>query len=323
MKAGLPIEKIRGYSIDDDGLELGCGTLLAPVSLTWPMGFAHSAYVAQQIMIEDCLLAGLSKKNKILSSAGSMPAHHLPCITVATDYVNAFARLSREERAELQESPLACLDEVWSEMKIIAQLEKSSDLSRSGVMLGVELVNGMQLHPKRTRLGVVFGGLTVLLTTGVDLGAASVRAVSDPLHLPYDYDDFIHRFSVRAKVRDDAPTMEAVAVTLAMRRVTRSIRHHGHRHVFLLDAQALLYALRKGRNSSRAFKVQLQKVGTLTVCAGILPYYGYIPTACNPGNPPSRGIKLTLKRFPKIYSVCGSWQQHCQSPRRPARFLKA
>ena len=102
-----------------------------------------------------------------------------------------------------------------------------------------------------------------IIPGGVSLDSASVKAVRDPFHLPYDYDDFIPCLSVRAKVRDDAPTMEAVAVTLAMRRITRSIKHHAHRHVFLLDAQALLFALRKGRSSSRAFKVQLQKTGAL------------------------------------------------------------
>ena len=439
VKAGLPIAELRDYLIDGDGLELDDVTLLAPVSLTWPMGFAHSAYVAQQIMTEACLLAGFSE-NQFLSSAGSIPDPLLPCVTVAIDDVNAFVRLSREERVALQESPLADLDEVWAEINIIAKQEKSSDLSRSGVMLGVELVNGMQLHPKRKRFGSLFGGLLDLLTigmtspralheylgvlqwaclanrgmlscfsgvyefverlpcagtqrvpdgvldelcvcvslmgylnvdltrpwaaqvvatdgaqdygfgmaasschpswtrrmaghcsesgqgiipAGVDIGSASVRAVQDPLHIPYAYDDFVPYFSVRAKVRDDAPTMEAIAIALAMRRVTRSVRHHGHRHVFLLDAQALIYALRKGRSSSRAFKVQLQKVGALTVCAGILPYYGYIPTACNLGDPPSRGIKRSLERFRKIQSVCSSWQQHCQSLRQSARFVRA
>lgn len=126
VKAGLPIAQHRDYLIDDDGLKLDSFTLVAPVSLTWPMGFAHSAYVAQQIMTEACLLAGFSE-NQFLSSAGSIPDPLLPCVTLATDDVNAFVRLFREERTELEESPLADLDKIWVEMKIMAKLDKSLD----------------------------------------------------------------------------------------------------------------------------------------------------------------------------------------------------
>ena len=119
VKAGLPITEVQDYLIDDDGHKLDGFTLVTPLSLTWPMGFAHSAYVAQQIMTESCLLAGFSE-NQFLSSAGSIPDPLLPCVTVATDDVNAFARLSLEERVALEESPLVDLDEVWAEMKIMA-----------------------------------------------------------------------------------------------------------------------------------------------------------------------------------------------------------
>lgn len=160
-----------------------------------------------------------------------------------------------------------------------------------------------------------------IIPQGVNLESAST--VRDPMHLPYDYDDFIPCLSVRAKVRDDAPTMEAMAVTLAMWRLTRSISNHAHRHVFLLDAKALLFALRKGRSSSRAFKLHLQKIGALVVCADILPYCGYIPTSCNPGDPPSRGLKRTLPRLRKVRSKYSSWQEHSKLLRRSLRHLRA
>ena len=150
-----------------------------------------------------------------------------------------------------------------------------------------------------------------IIPGGVELNSASVRAVRGPLHVPYGYDDFTPCLSVRAKVRDDAPTLEAIALTLPMRRVARSIKHHAHRHVFLFDAQALLFALRKGRSSSRAFKVQMQQTGALILCADILPYYGYIPTSCNPGDPPSRGLKRTFLPLRKVRSKYSSWRESC------------
>ena len=435
---GLDVSALRDLVIDGNGTDVCESEWLTPVSLTWPMGFAHSSYVAQQVLTHACLAAGF-QPTQFLAHAGALPHPYLASVAVATDDLNLFTRLSPQQRAEISGPPLAVLDRVWAEMGILPKVEKSLDLSQSGVMLGVESVNGMQLHPKRKRLGALFGGLMVLLTdgaaspratheylgvlqwaclanrgllscfsrvyefverlpptstqivpptiidelsvcvalmgylnidltrpwaaqvvatdgaqdygfgmavsschpswtrrmaahcsesgqgiipAGVDLGSISVQAERDPLHIPYDYDDFVPCFSVRAKARDDVPTLEAIAIALAVRRDTRSVRHHGH-HVFLLDAQALIYALRKGRSSSRAFKVQLQKVGALTVCADILPYYGYIPTACNPGDPPSRGIKRTLRKLRKPTSVCGSWQQQRQSLRQSVRFVRA
>lgn len=50
LQAGLPIEELRNYLIDGEGVKLGGREQLSPVCLTWPMGFAHSSYVAQQVM---------------------------------------------------------------------------------------------------------------------------------------------------------------------------------------------------------------------------------------------------------------------------------
>ena len=123
--------------------------------------------------------------------------------------------------------------------------------------------------------------------------ADSVAAVAAPLDIPIHYEDFTPQISTRAKEAADAPTLEAIAVTLATRRLTRSVRHHGTRAVLLVDAQALMYALRKGRSSSAACKTQLQKIAAPNLCADVAVTYGYIPTACNPADPPSVGSRNT------------------------------
>ena len=83
-------------------------------------------------------------------------------MAVATDDVNAFARLSRAERDEIIETPLSRLYKVWADMNILPKQEKSCDLSRSGVSLGVELVNGivvfMFVSFDRHRLDPTLGG---------------------------------------------------------------------------------------------------------------------------------------------------------------------
>lgn len=67
-------------------------------------------------------------EGQFLSNAGSLPDHRLPCVTVATDDVNAFVRLSRAERDVIAEPPLTRLDEVWADMNILPKHEKSVDL---------------------------------------------------------------------------------------------------------------------------------------------------------------------------------------------------
>ena len=108
-----------------------------------------------------------------------------------------------------------------------------------------------------------------ILPSGIDYSSHSVATVTMPLDIPISYDDFRPQFRIRAKEAADAPTLEAIAVTLATRRLTRSVKYHGTRAVLLVDAQALMHALRKGRSSSSAFKTHLQKIAALNLCADV------------------------------------------------------
>ena len=162
-----------------------------------------------------------------------------------------------------------------------------------------------------------------IIPDGVDLDTKSIQAVTSPLHVPVSYDAFVPKLSVKAKGSDDAPTLEAVACTLATRRLTRALKNHGTRSVMLLDAQALIGALRKGRSSSGAFKLQLQKIAALNLCADISVTYGYIPTSCNPSDPPSRGLKRNLKHHSKTAGRCGKHRDSAQERRRVIRHLRA
>ena len=91
--------------------------------------------------------------------------------------------------------------------------------------------------------------------------------------------------------------MGAVALTLTWRRITRSNTSYARRWVCFVDAMALLYAARKRRSSSPAFRVQLQKTAALLMCADIAATYAYVPTSCNPGDPPSRGLRRNMDIF--------------------------
>ena len=76
VKAGLSISTLTASLVDGEGSQPGDDEWLTPVSLTWPMGFAHSAYVAQQVMTSACVKAGF-KQAQFLSSAGSLHDQNL------------------------------------------------------------------------------------------------------------------------------------------------------------------------------------------------------------------------------------------------------
>ena len=431
------IDDLRNFLLDDDGDKLDGAAWLAPVSLTWPMGFSHSSFVAQQLMSASCLAAGFEQS---LSKEGILPDGDKPSIAVATDDVNCSVRLSPTELDELSALPLDSLDAVWKSWKIKTKETKCVNLATTGVMLGVELVRGVSLMPKQKRLGSLVRGLTELLIRpratprqidsylgvlqwtcllnrpllsclgrayefadradtnvpqvvpgdvlselclclslasclnidltrpwqsfltctdgapsfgfgmaqagctpaevrgiaahcsrtdhgiipgGVDLTSSSVEAVGAPLHLPFGYDSFVPMFSIKAQLAADAPTMEATAVSLAMRRITRSVRNHGTRGVLLVDAQALMHALRKGRSSSSAFKVQLQSVAAHCLAADLKMTFGYIPTSCNPGDPPSRGVRRTIKHLRPKAVLPKSWTKQLHNGRTVRRLAVA
>ena len=162
-----------------------------------------------------------------------------------------------------------------------------------------------------------------IIPDGVDLSNFSIRAVTSPLHVPLHYDDFSQQICVRSKEPADAPTLEAIAVTLATRRVTRSLQNHGRRSVFSRDAQALVSALRKGINSNGVFKLQLQKIAALNLCADISVTYGCIPTSCNPVDPPTRGVKRGMQISRKVKHIRAKVSDPCRSARRVMRHLFA
>lgn len=88
----LDMDTVNRYVVDSSAKTVVEDDWLTPVGLTWPMGFSHSAFVAQQVMTETCLQAGFVQE-QFLFKDGALPDASLPSIAVATDDVNAFVRL--------------------------------------------------------------------------------------------------------------------------------------------------------------------------------------------------------------------------------------
>ena len=66
-----------------------------------------------------------------------------------------------------------------------------------------------------------------IVPKGVDTSTPSVQAALSPMHVPIHFDDVTPRSCMKAKTFADAPTLEAIAVTPATRRIMRSLQNGG------------------------------------------------------------------------------------------------
>ena len=154
------------------------------------------------------------------------------------------------------------------------------------------------------------------------------------LRLPLRRRDFKTLLSVPARVKDHSGGLEASGVVLGLRRLARCARWHGHRGCFLVDAQAVLYALQKGRSGAPTLRHPVGQAGALSLACGWRWRYGYLPSESNPADDPSRGVvvRRTAERRPRISrpgslnflanegsdSSLRSWFDVCLSKRRLA-----
>ena len=101
---------------------------------------------------------------------------------------------------------------------------------------------------------------------------------------------FQTRLSVKAKFPSHSGPMEAAAVSLMLRWLIRRPCSHGHRIAALVDAQAVLGALTKGRSSAPTFRFETRRIAALSLAGNFLVRYLYVPSSCNPADSASRGL---------------------------------
>jgi hypothetical protein len=111
-----------------------------------------------------------------------------------------------------------------------------------------------------------------------------------PLRLKVSRYDFRTVVSHRASYKAHSGALEAAGVTMMLRWVTRSNKRHSCRVAALVDAQAVLHALSKGRSSAATIRTEVKRAGAITLGSDILVRYVYIPSESNPADAPSRGI---------------------------------
>jgi hypothetical protein len=120
--------------------------------------------------------------------------------------------------------------------------------------------------------------------------AVEVLRLGEAYRIPVPMSAFRTLLSSKAQYSAHSGALEAAGVTLMLRCVTRSATRHSSRVCCLIDAQAVLGAVIKGRSSSGTLGREVARIGAICTAANLLPRYVYVPSESNPADAPSRGV---------------------------------
>ena len=110
--------------------------------------------------------------------------------------------------------------------------------------------------------------------------------------VPVSRSRFRVTLSARAQFQAHSGGLELHGAQLALEQFLRDPRHLGHRLVMLMDAKAPMYGIVKGRSNAVTLARGTQRVDALLLAGGTRLHLFYIPSEVNPGDPPSRGLRL-------------------------------
>jgi hypothetical protein len=105
--------------------------------------------------------------------------------------------------------------------------------------------------------------------------------------LPFGLSRFKPVLSQKARWQTYSGGLEAAAVAQALRLLRRTRSLHGRRGVFLVDAQSVMYALRKGRSSAPTLWHPLRKCAALSIACDWAWRFQYVPSESNAADWPS------------------------------------
>ena len=119
-------------------------------------------------------------------------------------------------------------------------------------------------------------------------------------------------FRWRRQGVDHINRLELYAALIAIERVARAERYHGCRVLHLLDSSTTIAVLTRRRSSSRRLHPVCRRVASIELATGITPIYGFVRSAHNVADKPSRVFKR-----PKARSRLSRSRKHAAPPRRP------
>ena len=117
-----------------------------------------------------------------------------------------------------------------------------------------------------------------------------------PCKVPLGRGCFRTVIASKAQHKAHSGSLETTAVVLALRWLLRKASRHARRTLLLIDAQAVVGAVAKGRSSAPSIRRGVMRVAALLLAGDLQPYYGYIPSEENPADTPSRGVWRTWRR---------------------------
>ena len=97
--------------------------------------------------------------------------------------------------------------------------------------------------------------------------------------------------SYRWKEEQHINVLETVAVLDLLRKLAREETTQGFRRMILVDNQAALGVLAKGRSSSRAMTAHLRRVSAILLASNCRLVLAWVRTDWNPADGPSRWAK--------------------------------
>ena len=107
-------------------------------------------------------------------------------------------------------------------------------------------------------------------------------------------EDFVHVFSVRKRHKAHINLLEAEAFVLLLRWILRSRSRHASKVVIILDSAVWLGAASKGRSSTILNRL-LRRAASLEMAADLTVQLILVPSAENPSDDPSRGVRRKAK----------------------------
>ena len=147
--------------------------------------------------------------------------------------------------------------------------------------------------------------------------------------LPISKAAFSTVVSSRAEHAAHAGALEAGGIRLALRLWLRSAHRHGRRLVMLVDAQAVMGAVCKGRSSSPSLRKEILRIAALQLAGNLHLHLVYVPSEDNPADAPSRGIvrqwrtrttcKARSKRIVEAEVACRKRVYHASHKLRQAQ----
>ena len=159
-------------------------------------------------------------------------------------------------------------------------------------------------------------GSYVVLDGGTDWGTRA----GERHQVPFSKSDFVHVFSVKSRNPAHINVLEGEAFVLLLRWLLRCKARHSSRVVVLVDSAVWLGAAAKGR-SSTALNRLLRKAAALQMAGNLMVHLVLIPSAENPSDEPSRGVRIRKpSSLPKVKGA-GRFLEAVRARRRRAKMF--